>query len=523
MTELDQVTPADPADPDTTGPVEPGADETTAAVAGSKPAVSRTDQIVEIVGKVAIAVFFVAIFVTVFFTDPDVPSDNKVRAAITGAAVIGVAVIVALPPLRKRFSVLAWFTDVLMLLVVVAGVLIPVLALDRRDQIVLLKLAVAVILAVVPAAIYLQFIASRGITLWEEFVETLRRLNVDTFGELPARDEIPPPTDVYRRRFEATYGRLGSPDRLHHGPRGRAFMPIVALTLICGIGWVAVLQPEPVSGTRLFSGDWELSGAPAVSIVALHFGFAGAYFFIVQMLVRRYFQNDLKSDAFINAIQRVIAVALIVATLSYVWDGGPALAAVAFMIGLFPQLGLDVLRVFVAKAVRSQVPSLRSRHPLDQLDGMNVWYESRLLEEGIEDQQNLATAGWLNLILNTRIPPGRLVDWVDQAHLLLRVDENERARLRGFGIRTATDLEQVVGPLGTESTGTGTLPTDAIVSLLTTLRYEPTLHNVRSWKGRAGPDAAPLPAVEHVEETDGAGVRAAAGERHLAIAAASPP
>ena len=52
---------------------------------------------------------------------------------------------------------------------------------------------------------------------------------------------------------------------------------------------------------------------------------------------------------------------------------------------------------------------------------MNIWYESRLLEEGIEDMQNLATANIVDVMLRTRIPVDRLVDWIDQAYLYLHL------------------------------------------------------------------------------------------------------
>ena len=114
-------------------------------------------------------------------------------------------------------------------------------------------------------------------------------------------------------------------------------------------------------------------------------------------------------------------------------------------------------------------PSLESVYPPSDLDGLNVFYEQRLVEEGIEDIQNLATADFVELMLHTRIPLGRLVDWVDQGLLYLRLPPvlpggnggngngqpaegdipSERDTLRRFGIRTATDLVDVRYQLGT--------------------------------------------------------------------------
>ena len=49
----------------------------------------------------------------------------------------------------------------------------------------------------------------------------------------------------------------------------------------------------------------------------------------------------------------------------------------------------------------------------------------------------------VDLILSSRIPVPRLIDWVDQAILLQHVPERAAQTLRGLGIRTATDYLQV--------------------------------------------------------------------------------
>ena len=71
----------------------------------------------------------------------------------------------------------------------------------------------------------------------------------------------------------------------------------------------------------------------------------------------------------------------------------------------------------------------------------------RLFEEGIEDLHGLVTANLVDVILGTRIPVDRLVDWLDQALLYLHVPAESSKRLprdelRALGIRTATDLER---------------------------------------------------------------------------------
>jgi hypothetical protein len=82
------------------------------------------------------------------------------------------------------------------------------------------------------------------------------------------------------------------------------------------------------------------------------------------------------------------------------------------------------------------------------VEGLSIWDQARLLEEGIEDMQNLATANLVDVMLRTRVPISRLVDWLDQAFLCLRMPDTDtdpysarRSRLRQLGIRTATDLQ----------------------------------------------------------------------------------
>jgi len=102
--------------------------------------------------------------------------------------------------------------------------------------------------------------------------------------------------------------------------------------------------------------------------------------------------------------------------------------------------------------------------PVNELDGLTVWHEARLEEEDIENVPNMATADIVELMLHTRIPRERIIDWVDQALLYTvlgpeKADKSEkekrgdgedeggqvskssyRAKLRRHGIRTATDL-----------------------------------------------------------------------------------
>jgi hypothetical protein len=191
--------------------------------------------------------------------------------------------------------------------------------------------------------------------------------------------------------------------------------------------------------------------------------------------------------------------------------------ALAFVIGVFPTVGWQALTQLLVRApLKIAVPSLRSDYPLSALDGLNIWYEARLLEEGIEDMQNLATADLVDAMLNTRIPIDRLVDWVDQSLLYLHVgrprnhEDRDRLILRRYGIRTASDLinafdnesnspakrrycKQLERVLNVSDAGNDDGQPSVIRSILATLAREPNLQHVISWKSfePASPDKWP--------------------------------
>jgi hypothetical protein len=72
-----------------------------------------------------------------------------------------------------------------------------------------------------------------------------------------------------------------------------------------------------------------------------------------------------------------------------------------------------------------------------------VYERTRLEEEGITSVQALARHDLVDLILSSRIPVPRLIDWVDQAILLQHTPAGAAKTLRRLGIRTATDYLQV--------------------------------------------------------------------------------
>lgn len=424
---------------------------------------------------------------------------------------------------------------ILMLTGVVLSVLVPAVVVQERVFVV--KLAVAAILSVLPGWIYLEFIQHKGRSLYDEYVINLFRLNIDEPGNLPmppqhtsyypawrrAHESLLAGLDtktkdnLYRRKFENVYGAgaVSTYEAIHGSEHRRlrhrteTFSPVLMATLVIALGWTFVMSPE--LARVLFSlGLPDDAVAPHIPR-ALLFGFLGAYAFILQDLVRRYFREDLRAGAYLSATARIIFVALIVFAGNLMWSGNFSNqeGLFAFLIGFFPLVGLQAMQAAIARPLGRLMPSLKSDYPLSRLQGLNFWYEARLTEEGIDDMQNLASANLVDLMLHTRAPVQRIVDWVDQACLHLHLpsgeegDEGKRrsrseipmVRLRKLGIRTATDLEASGRRLGSNpdfieefNRATGVDPRlgpVALESILSGLEGEAALCHVRNFRQHA--------------------------------------
>ena len=323
-----------------------------------------------------------------------------------------------------------------------------------------LKLFTLWCLAFLPGWLYVRFLDLRAKALWSEYVLNLHRLGWDVPWYLPmppvasgfydrwaeGKQHHGPPTDnIYRQKFEAYYGRqiTSATERRLAGPTedrdptpndrdrkpnddyrvlSESLFPVFLATAVLAVGWAAVLW------------DTRFITAPFGAWDVLKYGFLGSYAFVTSMLIRRFFQSDLRPSAYASAVFRITLVLLIVTVLHQVLGGTTAVTsraelAVAFVVGFFPLVGLQALQRVTSKALGRFVPPVTSDYPLDQLDGLNLWYEARLTEEGVEDMQNLTTMNLVDVILHTRVPPGRLVDWTDQAFLLIHLERVERKEL----------------------------------------------------------------------------------------------
>lgn len=358
------------------------------------------------------------------------------------------------------------------LLLGVAASVVPAAFVPQPGGVAVLKLGVATTLTLLPGWLYAVYLDRRGGSLYDEFVLNLFHLKIDDYGNLPmppqhnsffvvwkrAHDQLRNASgeatadNLYRRRFEGIYGQRAVTtreafDRDGNVSQVETFSPVLLATLVIGIGWVLTLGPELIADLSLLRGlEW--SGVPVVPVAPLQYAFIGAYAFTVQDLVRRYFVVDLRNTAYVSAISRIVLVTLIVAALySGKTNFSTTDLAVAFGLGFFPRAALAALQARTVRTVGRWLQGRRDERLLGELDGMDIWQESRLVELGIENMQQFATADLVEILLRSRTPTQRLVHWLDRALLLLLLPKDPHEResmardLLSVGVRYATDLD----------------------------------------------------------------------------------
>jgi len=406
--------------------------------------------------------------------------------------------------------------------------------LQRNGQILVIRSIFLLVVSLLPGVLFFLFVATRKGSLFKEFLANMDRLGFfaprvrppDAPGE-PYRLESEPDRrrriEAYLEKFEALYGPLQPEKRLEAlaPPNERpqlddrrrptegvvdvlssdAAIPVLLATVLIALGWLMLLPPWQPE-------EWTANS----SVVALKptltpttAAFLGAYFFSLQSLFRRYVRRDLRPSAYVAVVLRILLATIgvwIIERASPDAGGlqgniGSQLVMLGFIVGVFPRVAWQVVAGSVKTKVPEEwLPSLQTKLPISDLDGLTVWHEARLEEEDIENVPNMATADLLELILNTRFPPERIVDWMDQALLYTELGAEgtaKRQALRDHGIRTATGLtiayrEALAG--GTADAFEKMLPGgdySPIRSLVEVLETYPNINLIRMWRGLNGP------------------------------------
>ena len=154
------------------------------------------------------------------------------------------------------------------------------------------------------------------------------------------------------------------------------------MTLVTlAVGWLLTLPPSPNS-VPASEPQWLDALVPNPTPVTM--AFLGAYFFSVQMLFRRYVRRDLRGSAYVAVVLRVVLAVIGTWVVVEIADGAGwassnwQLLTAGFVIGVFPKVAWQIVRSVFAKLWHKALPSMESRLPLSELDGLTVWHEARL-------------------------------------------------------------------------------------------------------------------------------------------------
>jgi len=444
------------------------------------------------------------------------------------AIAIGVAILLAYAAGRLGWAVNALNQSEKARATIVIFVVLPLLiagialiaVLPPSYQVTALRSVFLLVVALLPGSLWWLFISQRKASLLNGYVTDLGRLGLLA---RPKRDTETAKAERSRRivsylqKFEATYGTLEprqkrqvldgtfQPSPLDAGPpvvitaTSTATVPVAIATVLIALGWLLALPPliEPAEGSA-FLDRWLTALRPAQDGVA--FAFLGAYFFSIQMLFRRYVLSDLQATAYVAISIRIVLAVIgtwaVVTAFESEFDERSAMV-LGFVIGVFPRIAWQAIQSVIQRVTGLvlRIPSLRPGFPLDDLDGLTVWHESRLEEEDIENVPSMASASLPDLLLNTRFSSDLVIGWVDQAILYTHLGEpsetkgrpNAAQRARdalqdGYGIRTASAFCELAVNDGPDEISTGPDSAIHIGPLAQAMATEPNLDLIQRWR-----------------------------------------
>jgi hypothetical protein len=314
----------------------------------------------------------------------------------------------------------------------------------------LMQLVFIVILSSIPGMLYFQYERRQIGTLRAQFIRNIMFLN----PLIHTTDDA-----------EIEYGKLvdevtvSSGANFNHFSMLRTGWPILLSTMLITLCWIFTLWPvgevpvvDSIEVINLLS--------PRMSLIS--FAFLGSYFFALNLLFKRYSRGDLSPKAYSHISIRIISAIILVWVIGIVINDSSSeitkasFIVMAFGIGLIPETGITLLKQMMeSKKLGKIFPNFRAKHPITELEGISLYDQARLAEEGVENVETLAHHNMIELMLRSGIPVPRLVDLMDQAILYLHTtgfvtepgpDAESKSPMRGIdilrkeGIRTATDL-----------------------------------------------------------------------------------
>jgi hypothetical protein len=249
---------------------------------------------------------------------------------------------------------------------------------------------------------------------------------------------------------------------------------------------------------------------------AMFWCWLGAYIYSVDRTIRHYLAHDLTPNVYVTIAKRS-TVAFVVGALISIAIGASNRAlqlpfdssmtsvyVVCFFVGLFPESGINWLKR-TANKILQQPDMVDGQVPLSKIDGISLWHEGRLDQEGIENVQNLASASLLSLVADTPFDVGQVVDWVDQAVLLMHASPEQAEALKKAGLRYATAVIEAVGSNPEEVSATSGIRVEELAILRLAMKPATNIGLIERFRAHQrklekGPSALPAAALKQPVE-----------------------
>lgn len=242
---------------------------------------------------------------------------------------------------------------------------------------------------------------------------------------------------------------------------------IFVLLSACGFALVFGLGSEWADAAKVLlaglRGDdgasLEFAKATALVVGA---GFVGAYIWSIEYLILRIANFDLSPLSFLRTAAHILLTVFVAWALRQVVAAPEvsdklavsALLGIAFLSGLYPSLGVNVLIERLPGWLRikrevAEAKDIGRSFPLDLIDGIDPTIKFRLNQLEITDVQNLATTNPILLYVESPYGLVEIIDWIAQAQLLTELGPKLFLAARDKGIR---DMVTVLD-LGTSDAG----------------------------------------------------------------------
>lgn len=324
--------------------------------------------------------------------------------------------------------------------------------------------------SLLPGLLFFIFERRRSRSLRQQFARNIFRLDPDvvTLSELEAKYGSEG-EEAYGSRIKEAFevAEYSRPSGLNVG----GLVAVIIATVLMAGGWTLALSNLDVTTLDVDDGAAAtLNQLFTPSNTVITYAFLGAYFFALLSVLRGYLRLDLGPKTYGRIAVRLVEALIIGWVLQLVvFDvgtgelevGEKALLAGAFLAGALP----DMFWRWVQERQRALwlwdkggQNQLWEKQPLTEIQGIDLYDRARLADEGMNNVEALAHGDLVRLMLHTRIPAERLIDWLDQAILIVKVggaaedpgDDQQAGEtstlvlLRSWGIRTATDLITVI-------------------------------------------------------------------------------